>query len=232
MSKHLECRVDLHGGAVLIRPVGRLDSAQVPRFDEIVMRQVRSAKHHVVLDLAELTFLSSSALRVLLAAARAARSRETLFLLCALQPQITELMSTVAFDRLLSIHPTREAASRVASAAPRPGAGATDAAGPAAAPVSPSPPAAPGAAMLRSAADDAEPEPEPGLFQPTWARYRRHLVLDLLLAAMYCGAVWLLSGRTPGWNDFGSIFALLAVLTALVSFGPAPLRRFFNALFA
>lgn len=60
------------------------------------------------------------------------------------------------------------------------------------------------------------------MFEPTWARYRRHLAFDLLLAAMFCGGMWILSGRPPGWDDFGFAFALLAVPTVLVSFGPAP----------
>ncbi|MYD87044.1 MAG: hypothetical protein F4137_05560 [Acidobacteria bacterium] len=54
-------------------------------------------------------------------------------------------------------------------------------------------------------------------------------MFDLMLAGLARGAAWALHGQAPGWDGFGSVFALPAVLTALVSFGPISLRRFLNA---
>ena len=124
MSKQLEYHVDRRGGVMLIQPVGRLDSSQIARFEEVVMGQVQTGRHDVVLDFEQLTFLSSSALRILLGAARQAKNRNNAFLLCALKPHITDLMKTAGFDRLLRIHDTRKQAMQSAAEAraqtPRP----------------------------------------------------------------------------------------------------------------
>lgn len=115
MSKQLEYHVDRRGGVMLIQPVGRLDSSQIARFEEVVMGQVQTGRHDVVLDFEQLTFLSSSALRILLGAGREAKKKKNAFLLCALRPHITDLMRTAGFDRLLQIRATTEEAIRWAA---------------------------------------------------------------------------------------------------------------------
>ena len=229
MSKQLECPVELHGNAVLIRPIGRLDSARIPRFEQIVMPHVQAARHDVVLDFSELTFLSSSVLRILLLAARAAKRHDKAFLLCALRPHITDLMNTAGFNRLLTIHATREEAMRIA----------TNARGDNAPPAEP---ASPAPAEPATNADEIPEEPaatpapgstdiaDRGLFQPTWATLRWHLCLDAAIAAAGVAGAWAFYELPPAWENLGVTFLVLAVPTALVSFGPPRVRRFFNRL--
>ena len=115
MSKQLEYHIDRRDGVMLIQPVGRLDSSQIARFEEVVMGQVQTGRHDVILDFEQLTFLSSSALRILLGTGREARKKKNAFLLCALRPHITDLMKTAGFDRLLQIRATTEEAIRWAA---------------------------------------------------------------------------------------------------------------------
>ena len=103
MSSQLQCTVERHEGVVVIKPVGRLDSAQIAPFEEIVMRQVKNGKHDVIVDFEQLAFISSSALRILLIAGKEAKRKGNAFLLCTLMPHITDLMGIAGFDRLLQI---------------------------------------------------------------------------------------------------------------------------------
>ncbi len=112
MSKQLEYHVDRRDGVMLIQPIGRLDSSQIARFQEVVMGQVQTGRHDVILDFEQLTFLSSSALRILLGAGREAKKKKNAFLLCGLRPHITDLMKTAGFDRLLQIRATTAEAIR------------------------------------------------------------------------------------------------------------------------
>ena len=110
MNKQLDYHIDRRDGVMLIQPVGRLDSSQIARFEEVVMGQVQTGRHDVILDFEQLTFLSSSALRILLGAGREAKKKKNAFLLCALRPHISDLMKTAGFDRLLQIRATTEEA--------------------------------------------------------------------------------------------------------------------------
>ena len=229
MNKQLEYHIDKRDGVMLIQPVGRLDSSQIARFEEVVMGQVQTGRHDVILDFEQLTFLSSSALRILLGAGRDAKNRNNAFLLCALKPHITDLMKTAGFDRLLRIHDTREQAMQNTAQGRGATAAATEPA--TAAPAEPSTNA--GEVRQEAAAAPAQGSTdlaERGLFQPTWASLLWHLCFDATIAAAGVTGAWLFYDQPPAWETFTVTFLILAVPTTLVSFGPRPLRRFFNGV--
>jgi anti-anti-sigma factor len=55
------------GGTVRIVPVGELDIATVPQFDQSFDAAVEQAPESIVVDLAQVTFIDSTGLRALLA---------------------------------------------------------------------------------------------------------------------------------------------------------------------
>ncbi len=89
---------------------GRIDAAAVPAVRERVNTALSTGARHIVVDLADVTFMSSSGLRVLLLVARDLRKRGNDLRLCAARPQVAEVFHLTGFDQIFQLHPTREAA--------------------------------------------------------------------------------------------------------------------------
>ena len=70
----------------------------------------------MVLHFGTLMFISSSALRILLLAARKIKQKHGTFLLCGLAPHLMDVMKTAGFERLLQIRSRREEALEEATA--------------------------------------------------------------------------------------------------------------------
>ena len=112
--RRLECGMEKKGSVVVVRPMGRLDSGQGDRFEKILADEVRKGNHRLVLDMSELTFIASSALRIMLVTARAIKSREGVFVVAGPLPHILDVLRTAGFDRLLKVMDTAEAAIETA----------------------------------------------------------------------------------------------------------------------
>ncbi len=93
-----------------IRLSGRIDAAAAPT----VQRLVRDAAHDgvrcVVIDLDDVTFLSSSGLRILLLLTRELRKQKSDIRLCSPRPQVAEVFHLTGFDQIFELFSTREAA--------------------------------------------------------------------------------------------------------------------------
>ncbi len=104
------------GGVTVIAPRGRLDSASSPilgaRMDELAA----TPDGRLVLDLAEVDFVSSAGLRVILSAAKRARAAGGRLALCAIQPAVLEILEISGFNTLLSIQPARAVALETVTA--------------------------------------------------------------------------------------------------------------------
>ena len=85
---------------------GRLDSASSPGFDPKLAQAV-AAHPCVVVDLAQLDYISSAGLRVLLKAAKQAKATEKRLFLAALRPAVREIFEISGFTALFAIAPNR-----------------------------------------------------------------------------------------------------------------------------
>lgn len=89
---------------------GRIDAATAPSLRDRVREAVASGARHVVIDLSDVTFLSSSGLRILLLMARELRRQNADLRLCAARPQVAEVFRLTGFDQIFELFQTREAA--------------------------------------------------------------------------------------------------------------------------
>ena len=92
---------------LLIAVQGRLDSSTAEEFRKAVLSEISAADRVIVLDLADVTFVSSAGLRALLLIAK---SRNVEVRLCCLRSEVQPMFSMSGFDRLLTILETREEA--------------------------------------------------------------------------------------------------------------------------
>lgn len=93
-----------------MRPKGRIDSATGPAFEQDVLRQIDEGNRRMLLDFADLVYISSAGLRIVLLAAKRIKTAGGKLALCSLNPQIAEVFEISGFSRILDIQPTREAA--------------------------------------------------------------------------------------------------------------------------
>jgi anti-anti-sigma factor len=89
---------------------GRLDTATAPAAETRLLEMLADGGR-VVVDLAEVHYVSSAGLRVLLKAAKMARVAGGGFAVAGPQPSVREVLEISGFDKILEIHATRDAAA-------------------------------------------------------------------------------------------------------------------------
>lgn len=105
----MEIREDQADGAMILVPVARVDSATAKAFEVRVLAAVNSGAGKIVIDFAELDYISSAGLRVVLVGAKMTRAPRK-FALCGMKPHIREIFDVSGFARILTILPDRAAA--------------------------------------------------------------------------------------------------------------------------
>jgi anti-sigma B factor antagonist/stage II sporulation protein AA (anti-sigma F factor antagonist) len=96
-------------GTIVVTAVkGRLDSSSSPKLEEFLAGA--PSEGTLLLDFAELTYISSAGLRVVLKATKMVRGAGGTLAVCGLIPQVHEVFDVSGFSSLIPIHPSREAA--------------------------------------------------------------------------------------------------------------------------
>lgn len=106
----IEVAEERDGEALVLLPVGRLDSANARSFESIVMERVDRGEQRLLVDFGRLNFISSSGMRVLLMAAKKLHASEGKLVLCAMPDHIHEVFRISGFDQIIPIRDTRESA--------------------------------------------------------------------------------------------------------------------------
>lgn len=86
---------DRDAATKLITVVGKLDTTSSPQFDEDIAPALSSDARIAVLDLADLTYISSAGLRSVFKARKAMESRGGSLLLVNIQPQVQKVFEIV-----------------------------------------------------------------------------------------------------------------------------------------
>lgn len=101
-------RETLSEGAVLVRVEGELDMATSGSFEDALGESDPGS--NLVIDLTECTFLDSSAVRLLVAAARSAADSHGKVSLVARDPGIRRVLEIAAVDTMMPVHDTLDSA--------------------------------------------------------------------------------------------------------------------------
>ncbi len=95
---------------------GRLDTVTAPAFDAQLGPFLASPHPRILVDLAEVTYISSAGLRSVLHLVKHAASHGGRLGLFGAQPQIMEVIEISGFPSLLDVYPDREAALKGSAA--------------------------------------------------------------------------------------------------------------------
>lgn len=91
-------------GVTVLHPVGRIDSGSTGEFERALMSAIGDDGTRIVVDMAQLSYISSAGLRSLLVAAKAARAKRGSIVLSAMAPNIREMFDVSGFSSLFQIH--------------------------------------------------------------------------------------------------------------------------------
>lgn len=107
MSDTIRIDVDHERETLVLTPHGRLDTPSIADFERQVMGHLGRGATRLALDFDHLDFVSSSAIRILLLAAKALRERQGRFALCNLKPHVAEVFRISGIHRVIDIYGTR-----------------------------------------------------------------------------------------------------------------------------
>ncbi len=99
-----------HGQLLVVHLNGRLDSNTSPTFEKQLLGSIQAGEKHLVMDFANLSYISSAGLRVLLMAAKRTKAAKGSIALCGMSKHITEVFTISGFKTIFPIYQNVEAA--------------------------------------------------------------------------------------------------------------------------
>ena len=99
----MEFSVKKLGQAVIIRLTGRLDAITSPQFERDIEKCITSPQDNLVLDLAELDYISSAGLRIILKIAKAFNGVQWSLSLCQPQDHVREIFEMSGFEHFITL---------------------------------------------------------------------------------------------------------------------------------
>lgn len=94
----------------VVTPKQRIDSATAKVFEERLQEILDNTQGHLIIDFAQLNYISSAGLRVLLMAAKTMNAKKRTLLLCGMKPEIHEVFEVSGFTKILTIVADKDAA--------------------------------------------------------------------------------------------------------------------------
>ncbi len=98
------------GPVLSVKLQGRLDGSSSNELFGGVEAAIDDDDSAVVIDMAQLAYISSAGLRVLLMLSRMLEERNVRFAVCSLSKQISEVFDITGFDKVIAVHPSPEQA--------------------------------------------------------------------------------------------------------------------------
>ena len=100
---------ETRGGVLLISPSGRLDSTTATALETLLPARIQ-ANPVTILSLADVSYVSSAGLRVLLIGAKAARAGGRQLVLAGLSDSVREVFDISGFSTIFQIQPDVDSA--------------------------------------------------------------------------------------------------------------------------
>lgn len=108
----MEITTTREGGLLVAAIEGRIDSRNAQEFETTIQDAIKGGDGQeqatsVLLDLENLSYISSAGLRVIMVIAKRMQKDDEQFALCTLQESIQEIMDISGFSRIIKIHPSQ-----------------------------------------------------------------------------------------------------------------------------
>jgi anti-anti-sigma factor len=98
------------GDIVVVAPVGRIDSTTSHTLDAHLVGLTDEGRHRIVVDFAEVDYISSAGLRVMLTLAKRLREGRGRLAICSLGTSVRQVFELAGFLSLFLVRPSRDRA--------------------------------------------------------------------------------------------------------------------------
>ena len=106
----MNLKTERQGDVLYALIVGRIDGSNVAEFEGGLANAIAASDRAVVMDMEQLTYISSAGLRAVLLTAKALKNQNSSLILCSLPSHIREILEISGFDKILPIHESRGSA--------------------------------------------------------------------------------------------------------------------------
>ena len=103
----MDIGLERQDGALIAKPEGRVDGINASDFEKALRDAIDEGGGPLIVDLENLTYISSAGLRAILLIAKLLAQRNAGFGLCSLSDPIREVFEISGFDKIVSIHGSR-----------------------------------------------------------------------------------------------------------------------------
>lgn len=100
----------LSSGILSIRVKGHVDVLTAPMLEKEIIDALALPQARCVVDLAQVEYMSSAGLRVLMKGAKAAADVQGRFAICSIQQEVRHVLAMVGFLSLIEVHEDHDAA--------------------------------------------------------------------------------------------------------------------------
>ena len=94
------------GDITILRPVGRLDSASSPELELAILERLDGGCNRLVFDLADMDYVSSAGLRVILLAGKKLRASQGKLVIAGMRDMVREVFEMSGFLTLFAVAPS------------------------------------------------------------------------------------------------------------------------------
>ena len=108
--QELQIKVERTTPASLVTPVGEIDLGRSPTLRQELGVVIAEQPRHLVVNLAEVSYMDSSGVATLVEALQQCRAANIVLTLCAMQDRVRSIFEIARLDMVFSIKPTVAAA--------------------------------------------------------------------------------------------------------------------------
>ncbi len=97
-------------GSVVVSPNGKLDTLNAPEFSKQLSAVLEQKPSQCIVDLSDVSFLSSSGLQALLLGAKISKKENIAYAVCGMNELVKDVFTLSGFDRFITVFDTQEEA--------------------------------------------------------------------------------------------------------------------------
>jgi serine/threonine-protein kinase RsbW len=90
-------------GIWVVAPRAQIDSLMAAQFDETITKVIDEGRYWIVVDLAEVSYISSRGLKALISGWRKTQDHGGLLVLCSIAPRVQSIIDTIGFNQIIEI---------------------------------------------------------------------------------------------------------------------------------
>ena len=106
----MNVEVQREGDSLVLSTEGRVDGTNANSFQDAMQQAIQDSDKSVILDFANLTYISSAGLRVILLVAKGLQRQGAQFAACSMTEPVKEVFIISGFDKIIPIHDSQESA--------------------------------------------------------------------------------------------------------------------------